>query len=62
MRQQRVLVGDVSVSMKADRRDIVGPLVRFFVQRLDVFQDVFEFKISGFELMGGESKEHEGIV
>ena len=62
MRQQRVLVRDVRVGMKANRGDIVSFLVGRFVQGLNVFQNVLEFEIAGFNLVRREPVEHEGVV
>ena len=62
MRQQRVLVRDVSVSMKADRGYVVGSFACFFIQRLDVLERVFKFQIAGSDLVRCQSVEHKRIV
>src|SRR5439155_4175198 len=38
MRKQRVLVRDISVSMKADRGYVVSAFASFFIQGLNVFE------------------------
>ena len=62
MRQQRVLVGDVSVGMKADRRDVVGSFASFFIQRLNIFQLMLEFQVAGFDLVRRQGVEHKRVI
>ena len=62
MRQQRVFIGDVRVSMKADRSYIVSSFARFFIQCLNILERVLKFQAAGFELVRRQTLEHERIV
>src|ERR1044072_1994520 len=60
--KQQVLIRDVGVGVETDGRDVVGFTKRFFFQRLDVFENVSEVKVSGIEFVSSQPIKHERVV
>ena len=62
VRQQRVLVDQVRVGVKRNRRDLVASLERGAVQRLDIRQDLIDDDAPGFHVPARQPEKHERIV
>jgi hypothetical protein len=60
--QQRVFVVNVRVSVKADGGHVVCAAHGFFVQRLNVFEQMFEAQIACVEFVRRQAVKHECVV
>src|SRR5262249_7026918 len=61
MRKQHVIVGDVSISMEANRGDFKSPTPRFLIKCLDVFEHMLEDDVACSYFVCRESVKHNRV-
>src|SRR5215475_979695 len=62
VRQQRILVVNVRVGVKADGGNVVRAAHRLLVQRLNVFEKMLKVKSARVQLVCRQTIEHERII
>src|ERR1041385_1150335 len=62
VRQQRILVVNVRVRVKADGSDVVCATHRFLVERLNIFEKMLKVQLTRVQLVRRQTVEHERVI